>query len=126
MWKDWKESLIIVKPNTVVRGHRKGFFLYWARLSRQRHIGRPGTGKEVRDLIGKLAEANPLWGIRRIGGELLKLGINISERTLARLMPKGNEPPSQTWRTFLDNHLKDLVSIDCLFVPTAHFESCLC
>ena len=111
MWKSWQESLIVVKPDTVVRWHRKGFALYWTRLSRQNPIGRPGTGKEIKDLIQKIASANPLWGSPRVHGELLKLGIHISERTVARLMPKRKKPPSQTWRVFLDNHLMELVSI---------------
>ncbi len=64
----------------------------------------------IRELIRKIALANPLWGSLRIYGELLKLGMDISERTVARLMPKRKKPPSQTWRTFLDNHLLDLVS----------------
>jgi transposase InsO family protein len=122
MWKRWQETLIVVKPETVVRWHRKGFALYWTLLSRKSHIGRPGTGKEIRDLIRKIASANPIWGSPRVHGELLKLGIHISERTAARLMPKRKKPPSQTWRAFLDNHLKDLVSIDFLVVPTATFR----
>ena len=110
MWQSWQKSLIIVKPDMVIRWHRKGFALYWKRLSRQRRIGRPGTGKEISDLIRRIAEANPLWGSPRIHGELLKLGIHISERTVARLMPKRNKPPSQTWRSFLNNHLLEPAS----------------
>jgi putative transposase len=121
-WEMWRESLIVVKPNTVVRWHRKGFALYWTWLSKRNRIGRPGTSREVRELIRKMAEANPLWGSPRVHGELLKLGIRISERTVARLMPKRKKPPSQTWRTFLDNHLLDLVSIDFLVEPTATFR----
>ena len=105
MWKRWQETLIVVKPETVVRWHRKGFALYWTLLSRKNHIGRPGTGKEIRDLIRKIASANPLWGSPRVHGELLKLGIHISERTVARLMPKRKKPPSQTWRAFLDRRV---------------------
>lgn len=69
-----------------------------------------------------MAEANPLWGAPRIHGELLKLGIDVSKRTVSRLMPKGDKPPSQTWRTFLDNHFKELVSIDFFTIPTATFR----
>jgi putative transposase len=122
MWKNWRESLIIVEPDTVVRWHRKGFALFWTWRSRKKSPGRPGTGKEIRDLIRKIAEANPLWGSPRVHGELLKLGISISERTVARLMPKRKKPPSQTWRTFLENHLLELVSIDFFVVPTATFR----
>ena len=114
--------MIVVKPDTVVRWHRKGSALYWRRLSRHNRAGRPGTGKEIRKLIRKMAGANPLWGSPRIHGDLLKLGIHISERTVARLMPKRKKPPSQTWRTFLDSHLLDPVSIDFLVVPSATFR----
>jgi transposase InsO family protein len=120
-WQNWRESLILVKPETVVRWHRRGFAIYWTRLSKH-HAGRQGTSKEFRDLVRKMADANPTWGSPRIHGELLKLGIKISERTVARLMPKKRNPPSQTWRTFLDNHVRDLVSIDFFVVPTATFR----
>ena len=122
VWQRWRESLIVVKPETVIWWHRKGFALYWTHLSKHRGAGRPGTGKEIRELVRKMANANPTWGSPRIHGELLKLGIKISERTVARLMPKKRKPPSQTWRTFLDNHVKDMVSIDHFVVPTATFR----
>jgi putative transposase len=122
VWQRWRESLIVVKPEIVVRWHRKGFALYWTRLSKRGRSGRSGTGKQIRVLVRKMADANPTWGSPRINGELLKLGIKISERTVARLMPKKRNPPSQTWRTFLDNHVKDLVSIDFFVVPTATFR----
>ena len=73
-------------------------------------------------MIKQMTQANPLWGAPRIHGELLKLGIDISERSVSRLMPKVRNPPSQTWRTFLDNHFRELVSIDFLTVPTATFR----
>jgi putative transposase len=122
VWQRWRECLIIVKPETVVRWHRRRFALHWTRLSRRKDPGRPGTEKELRDLIRKMANANPSWGSPRVQGELLKLGIIISERTVARLMPKRRKPPSRAWRTFLDNHVKDLVSIDFFVVPTATFR----
>jgi len=122
VWPRWRESLIVVKPETVVRWHRKGFALYWTHLSKHCGAGRPGTGKEIRELVRKMANANPTWGSPRIHGELLKLGIKISERSVARLLPKKRTPPSQTWHTFLDNHVKDLVSIDFFVVPTATFR----
>jgi putative transposase len=105
-------TLIVVKSETVIRWHRKGFALYWTHLSKHCGAGRPGTDKEIRELVSKMANVNPTWGSPRIHGELLKLGIKISEQTVAWLMPKKRKPPSPTWRTFLDNHLKDLVSID--------------
>jgi putative transposase len=122
IWQKWRESLLVVKPETVVRWHRKGFALYWKYLSKRNGAGRPGTGKDIRDLVRKMANANPTWGSPRTHGELSKLGIKISERTVARLMPRKRKPPSQTWRTFLDNHVKDLVSIDFFVVPTATFR----
>ena len=121
VWQRWRESLILTKPETVIRWHRKGFALYWTRLSK-RHAGRPARGNKVRHLIRKIPNANPTWGSPRIHGELLKLAIKISERTVARLMPKKRKPPSQTWHTFLDNHLKNMVSIDFFVVPTATFR----
>jgi putative transposase len=117
----WREALIIVKPDTVVRWHRKRFASYWRRLSRNLP-GRPGTDREIRELIRRMARSNPLWGAPRVHGELLKLGINISERTVSRWMPRRTKPPSQTWRAFLDNHIGDLVSMDFFTVPTATFR----
>ena len=121
-WGDWKETLIIVKPETVLRWHRKRFASYWARLSRHGRPGRPGTDREIRELIRRMANANLNWGAPRVHGELLKLGIDISERTVSRWMPRRRKPPSQTWRSFLDNHVGELVSIDFFTVPTATFR----
>jgi hypothetical protein len=73
-------------------------------------------------MIKHMTQANSLWGAPRIHGELLKLGIDISERSVSRLMPKVRNPPSQTWRTFLNNHIREMVSIDFLTVPTATFR----
>jgi putative transposase len=92
IWERWRELLIVVKPDTVVRWHRKGFALYWTWLSRRNPVGRPGTSRVIRELIRKMVEANPLWESPRIHGELLKLGIDISERTVAWLMPKRKKP----------------------------------
>ena len=121
-WKEWQRALIIVKPETVVSWHRKGFRLFWTRISRKRRSGRPEASSEIRALIRKMAAANPFWGAPRIHGELLKLGIDISERTVSRLLPKKRKPPSQTWKAFLDNHVNELVSIDFFTVPTASFR----
>ena len=122
VWEGWRESLIIVKPETVISWHRQGFRLFWTRISQGKGAGRPGVSPKVKALIKQMAEANPLWGAPRIHGELLKLGIDISERTVSRLMPKRSKPPSQHWRTFLDNHLRDIVAIDFFAVPTARFR----
>jgi putative transposase len=122
VWMGWRESLIIVKPETVISRHRKGFRLFWIQLSRRKAGGQPSIDRGVKALIMQMAQANPLWGAPRIHGELLKLGIEVSERTVSRLMPKRRKPPSQTWRTFLDNHVKEIVSIDFFAVPTAAFR----
>ena len=101
-WNNWRQALIVVKPETVIRWHRKGFKLFWRFKSRRKGPGRPPVSPEIRDLILKMANANPLWGEPRIHGELLKLGIEISERTVSNLMSSRlTKPPSQTWRTFL-------------------------
>ena len=120
-WSGWKWSLVIVQPRTVIGWHRKRFRLYWTGLSKPRG-GRAGVKKEVKDLIRRMAEANPLWGAPRIHGELLKLGIDISERTVSRLMPKRPKDPSPTWRSFLVNHATQLISIDFFVVPTIRFK----
>ena len=122
VWPNWRKPLLLVRPETVIGWHRGGFRLFWTWISRRRRPGGPGTKRQVRDLVCKMAEANPLWGAPRIHGELLKLGIEISERTVSRLMPKRRKPPSQTWKAFLANHVNELVSIDFFTVPTAFFR----
>jgi putative transposase len=121
-WERWKETLVIVKPETVLRWHRKRFTSYWTRLSGHNGPGRPRKDREIRELIQKMAKSNPLWAAPRVHGELLKLGIDISERTVSRWMPRRTKPPSQNWRAFLDNHIGELVSIDFFTVPTATFR----
>jgi len=120
-WGGWRESLIVVKPATVVRWHRQGFKYYWAWKSRHKG-GRPAVDPEVRNLIRRMSRANPLWGSPRIHGELLKLGIDLSQTTVAKYMIRPPKPPSPSWRAFLDSHLKDLVSIDFFTVPTVRFR----
>ena len=122
VWMEWSASLIIVKPETVIGWHRKGFRLFWTKLSRRKTGGRPAVDPKVKALIKQMAQANPLWGAPRIHGELIRLGIEVSERTVSRLMPKGRKPPSQMWRTFLDNHFRTMVSIDFFTVPTSTFR----
>jgi transposase InsO family protein len=118
----WRHALVIVSPDTVLRWQRRRFREYWTRLSGPSRGGRPPVSAEVAALIRKMVAANPLWGAPRIHGELLKAGIRIAERTVSRLMPRRRPQPSQTWRTFLANHLLDLVSIDFFTVPTARFR----
>jgi putative transposase len=122
IWPAWREALHLVKADTVVAWQRQGFKIYWARISQRKSGGRPQASSDVRALIMRMTTANPYWGAPRIHGELLKLGIEISERTVSRLMPKNRKPPSQTWRAFLNNHVKDLVSVDFFTVPTVSFR----
>jgi transposase InsO family protein len=114
--------LHLVKPDTVVAWQRQGFRIYWARISRRKSPGRPKVSSELKALIKRMATANLYWGGPRIHGELCKLGIEISERTVSRLMPKNRKPPSETWRAFLNNHIKYLVSVDFFTVPTVSFR----
>jgi putative transposase len=116
-WPDWKSVLVVVRPATVVAWHRRGFLWYWTRQSRPRG-GRPQIGADVRRLVREMAVANPLWGAPRVHGELLKLGFEVSERTVSRLMPRRRQLPSQSWRTFLKNHLGSTVAVDFFTVPT--------
>jgi putative transposase len=121
-WPKWRNCLLLVKPDTVIAWHRKGFRLYWKWKSRPGRIGRPRTSKEIRDLIRNMSACNVLWGAPRLHGELLKLGIEVSQATVATYMVKHRKPPSQTWRTFLENHVKQLVSVDFFVVPTISFR----
>lgn len=121
-WSNWRSALLIVKPETVIAWHRKGFRIYWTWKSHQGAPGRPTVALEVRDLIRKMSLANPLWGAPRIRGELLKLGIEVSQTTVAKYLVRPRRPPSQTWRTFLNNHVKELVSTDFFVVPTLSFR----
>ena len=121
-WARWRETLNLVRPETVIRWHRQGFRAFWNWKSRRGRTGRPPVDCEVAKLVRTMALANPLWGAPRIHGELLKLGLNISQRTVGRLMPRRLKPPSQTWRTLLQNHVADLVSVDFFVVPTVTFR----
>jgi putative transposase len=123
IWSRWSDALIIVKPETVVRWHRAGFRLFWRWKSRGRSPAESDVSAEVKTLIRQMAMATETWGAPRIHGELLKLGIDIGERSVSRFMPpRPRKPPSQTWRTFLDNHMGSLASIDFFAVPTATFR----
>ena len=109
-------------PDTVVRWHREGFRLYWTWKSRRQRVGRPPVDKEICKLIRQMQSANVGWGAPRIHGELLKLGIDISQATVSKYMVRQQKPPSQTWRTFLENHADCIAGIDFFTVPTATFR----
>jgi hypothetical protein len=113
--QDWKSALVIVRPETVISWHRKRFKQYWCKLSQPKQPGRPRTGAEIRKLIHTMATASPTWGAPRVHGELKKLGFKISERTVS---PKTTDTPSQTWMTFLRNHVGQMVSLDFFTVAT--------
>jgi putative transposase len=105
VWAEWRSALVIVKPETVIAWQRKGFRLFWRWKSRGGKSGRPCVSREIRELIRQMSTANPMWGAPRIHGELLKLGIKISQATVAKYMVRQRKPPSQRWRTFLENQL---------------------
>ena len=123
---DWRSILVIVKPETVVRWHRRGFKLYWRWKSQTRNPGRPKIDAEVRELIRRMSRENPTWGAPRIQSELTLLGYVVAERTVAKYMVRTRKPPSQSWKTFLDNHLTELAAIDFFTVPTATFRVLYC
>ncbi len=122
VWAGWRQALVIVSPNTVLRWQRRRFCEHWTKLSARPIAGRPPVNAEIKALVTRMAAANPLWGAPRIHGELLRLGIDVSERTVSRLMPKRRPLPSQTWRTFLANHVRDVVALDFFTVPTARLR----
>jgi transposase InsO family protein len=116
--QEWRSALVGVKPDTVIAWHRRAFRRFWTWKSRRRR-GRPMLGQDIRTLIRTMSEANPLWGAPRIHGELGKLGLTVSQATVAKYMIRRRRPPSQTWRTFLTNHAGQIVAADFFVVPTA-------
>jgi putative transposase len=122
LWSGWAETVSIVQPETVIRWHRTGFKLFWTWKSRGHGPGRPAVAPEIRALIRRMSEANALWGAPRIHGELQKLGIDMSQAAVSKYVVRHRRPPSQTWRTFLENHLGSLVSVDSFVVPTVMFK----
>jgi transposase InsO family protein len=115
------DAIAIVSPETVIRWHRAGFRTWWRWKSRNQG-GRPEVDRELRDLIHRMCEENPLWGAPRIHGELLKLGFSLAQSTVSKYMLRGRRPPSQGWKTFLRNHADGIAAVDFLVVPTLTFE----
>src|SRR6266478_4989133 len=113
--------LTIIRPDTLVRWHRAGFRCYWRWKSRPRG-GRPQIDTELRILIRRMSVENPLWGAPRIHGELLKLGFEVAQSSVAKYMVKRRMPPSQGWRAFLRNHAPDIAAMDLFVVPTIGFN----
>ena len=117
-WAGWQDALTFVQPRTVIAWQQQRFREHWRRLSQGRRPGRPMVRKEVRELIHDMWQANPTWGSPRIVGELRKLGIDVTKSTVEKYRVRRCQPPSPTWKTFLNNHVKDLVSLDFFVVPT--------
>jgi hypothetical protein len=115
------EVLVIIRPETLARWHRAGFRCYWRRKSRPLG-GRPQIETELRALIRQMSMENPLWGAPRIHGELLKLGIDIGQTSVAKYMARRRGPPSQGWKTFLRNHADGIAAMDLFVVPTISFR----
>jgi putative transposase len=129
VWSDWKKSLILVTPETVIRWHRAGFRLYWRLLSKaKKPVGRSKISKQVRELISQMVADNPTWGAPRIHGEFLMLGFEVSERTISRCMRRAprDPEPAKRWLAFLRNHRGVIVAMDSFTVPTLTFGVLYC
>jgi transposase InsO family protein len=125
LWRGWRSALVVVQPDTVVRWHRRGFRLYWRWKSR--HHGRPKIDPEVRALIRRMSHENRLWGAPRIQAELALLGHDVAESTVAKYLVRHRPgPPSQTWRSFLKNHMDCTAACDFFVVPTVTFRLLYC
>jgi putative transposase len=129
LWPNWKQALILVQPETVVRWHRAGFKLYWTWLSHHRvRVGRKCASKELRELIFRMVAENRTWGAPRIHGELRMLGFDVSERTVLRWMRKAprSPEPAKRWVAFLSNHREAIAAMDFFTVPTITFGTLYC
>ena len=121
-WPRWRDALVIVQPRTVIAWQRQRFRDHWAKLSKQSGPGRPPVSKEIRALIRKMSEAHTGWDSPRIVGGLRKLGIDVAKSTVEKYRVRAMRPPSPTWKAFLNNHARDLASIDFSVVPTVRFK----
>ena len=124
IWSRWASALIIVKPETVINWHRAGFKTYWRWKSKTKRRGRPKITREIRELVYRMGQENPIWGAPRIHAELLKLGFDVSERTISRYLckrPSGRNA-RQSWKTFLHNHRDAIAAMDFFTVHTATFR----
>jgi len=117
IWTSWEDALVLVKPATVISWQRRRFRDHWRKLSRNGRPGRPPVVPEIRTLIRRMSSANRLWGAPRIVGELRKIGIHVAKSTVERYMVRRTRPASPTWKSFLRNHVRDLVSVDFFVVP---------
>src|ERR1039458_1692838 len=121
LWPNLVDLARVVKPETILRWHRAGFKAYWRRKSRNLG-GRPKIDRGLRDLIQRMSRENPLWGAPRIHGELLMLGVEVAQSTVSKYMVRSRKPPSQFWKTFLQNHAEAIAAIDMCVAPTLTFE----
>jgi putative transposase len=129
VWSGWKQALLVVTPETVVRWHRAGFRMYWRLISRaRRQVGRKQTPKEIQELIFQMVVENPTWGAPRIHGELRMLGFDLSERTISRWMKRAPRGPDRAklWLAFLQNHRGAIAAMDFFTVPTITFGVLYC
>ena len=126
LWPEWRSTLVIVKPETIIGWHRQGFRLYWCWKSRCSQSGRPPIAAGVVALIGRMSWENSTWGAPRIQSVLKLLGHDVAESTVAKYMVRDPKPPSQTWRVFLENHVPDLVGIDFFTMSTVTFLVLYC
>ena len=121
--RNWRRHLLLVRPETVLRWHRKGWRLFW-RWRSGCLLGRPRLNPEARELAATMATKNPHWGTERIRGQLLKLGIAVSARSIRRYRRRGPaRPPSQSWRTFFANHAQAIWAADLFVVQTLTFQT---
>jgi len=128
LWPSWSSVLVIVKPETIVAWHRAGFRLFWRLRSRPKYLGRPQVDAEVRALIRRMVSENPSWGAPRIHGELLKLGFDVSERTVSRYLQRRSpsDDARKRWIAFLHNHRDVIAAMDFFTVPTVTFRMLYC
>jgi putative transposase len=122
VWSGWQDALAFVQPRTVVAWQQKRFREHWRRLSERGTPGRPAMAQEVRVLIQTMWQSNPTWGPPRIVGELQKLGIEVAKSTVEHYRVRPRQPPSPTWRAFLNNHVRDVAAMDFFVVPTVTFK----
>jgi len=121
LWPNLRGMAQVVQPETILRWHRAGFKVFWRWRSRN-GAGRPKIDRGLRDLIQRMSRENPLWGASRIHGELLMLGFEVAQSTVSKYMARPSKPPSQTWKTFLQNHTEAIAAIDMCVVPTLTFD----
>ena len=121
LWPSLLGMAQVIQPETILRWHRAAFKVFWRWKSRNR-AGRPQIDRGLRDLIRRMTRENALWGASRIHGELLMLGFQVAQSTVSKYMVRWQNPPSQTWKTFLQNHAEAIAAIDMCIVPTLTFD----